>query len=364
VKRGFLAAPLLFVAVVPTWRPAPLSVPRAVPTATLHASTDRIGWTGGPLSLTAAVRNAQSCRFFSAPRVPGIDGTVACGHGKLTRKGKVPPYTNGRPVQIELVVSGANGLSTTELTVHQFARPAPSAKTHLVFRQSGSGPATTSAFAIPGNAAWTVNWSYGNCTLGGGFNFDVYSGNLIDFNDTGPLDLNSSGAGSEAYFDNGVFYFQVLTSCAWSIEVSDLVVPTAPLSTISNVGATLSSSVPGVDQNGGPVSLTAHVHHGQLCTFLSEPPVAGLNGRSACSNGAVTRQGEVPADSATRTIYFEVVVTGTTGLKAAGVSILQRAPQTLINTSGSGSQTNIFDDTGSFSLSIDTPCNWIVSVSG
>ena len=98
-----------------------------------------------------------------------------------------------------------------------------------MFRQSGTGSATTSAFAIPGNAAWTVGWSYDNCILGGGFNFDVYSGNLPDFNDVGPLDLNGSGSGGEAYFDSGVFYFQIITSCSWSIEVTDLVVPVVPV---------------------------------------------------------------------------------------------------------------------------------------
>ncbi len=420
MKRGLLAVPLLFAVLVSVSASASASVPRAnAPTATLHASIDRVGWTGGSLSLTAVVRNGKSCQFFSVPAVSGIDGTVACGHAKVTRKGKVPPFANGRPVQFELVVSGPNGMNATELTVHQIARPTPSAKSNVVFRQSGSGSATTSAFAVPGNAAWSVDWSYGNCTLGGGFNFDVYSGNLPDFNDVGPLDLNASGSGGEAYFDSGVFYFQVITSCSWSIEVTDLVVTLPPTSTTSNVSATLSFSVPGVDQNGGPITLTANVHHGLVCTFLSDPPIAGLDGKSRCGNGAVTRQGDVPADSTTRTIYFEVVVAGATGLKAAGTSILQRAPQTLLNTSGSGtstsamfvipttdtqwsvtwsadctsqfdgigyfdytvtnstngdsnfedvtntaSGTNTFDDTGTFSLSIDTSCNWTVSVSG
>ena len=210
-----------------------------------------------------------------------------------------------------------------------------------------------------------------------------------------------------------------ITSCSWSFEVTDLVIPVVPASTTSNVSGTLSSSVPGVDENGGPVTLTANVHHGQVCTFLSDPPIAGLDGKSRCGNGSVTRQGQVPADSTTRTIYFEVVVAGATGLKAAGTSILQRAPQTLLNTSGSGttttgsfmipstdtqwtlswtadctgqpfgdgymlifvnnsgsgdevdqsvtgtgSGTSTYTDTGTFSLSIDTPCNWTVSVSG
>ena len=162
----------------------------------------------------------------------------------MKRKGKVPPYVRGRPVQFELVISGANGMSATELTVHQLAKPAPSAKYQVVFRQSGSGEATTSEFAIPGNAVWTVSWSYGNCTLGGGFNYDVYSGNLPDLNDTGPLDLNGSGSGVDGYFDSGVFYFQVVTSCSWSFEVTDLVTPVVPSSTTSNVSATLTSSVP------------------------------------------------------------------------------------------------------------------------
>ena len=173
-----------------------------------------------------------------------------------------------------------------------------------------------------------------------------------------------------------------------------------------------------MNENGGPVTLTANVHHGLICTFLSDPPIAGLDGKSRCGNGAVTRQGQVPEDSTTRTIYFEVVVAGATGLKAAGTSILERPLQTLLNTSGSGtsttatfmipptdtqwsvtwsadctsqfdgigyfsfsvtnsftdfvdaevtntaSQTNTFTDNGTFSLSIDTPCNWTVSVSG
>lgn len=336
----------------------------------------------------------------------------------MTRKGKVPPFADGRPIQFELVVSGTDGMNATELTVHQIARPTPSAKRNVVFRQSGTGPATTSAFAIPGNAAWSVAWSYGHCTLDGGFNFDVYTGNLVDFNDPGSLDLNASGSGGDDYFDSGVFYFQVITSCSWSMEVTDLVVTLPPTSTTSNVSATLSSSIPGVDQNGGPVTLTANVHHGQLCTIVSDPPIAGIDGKSHCGNGAVTRQSQVPADSTTRTIYFELVVTGATGVKAVGTSILQRPTQTLLNTSGSGTTTtssftipasdtqwavtwsadctsqfdgigyfdyavtnsatdsnfedvtntasgiNAFTDTGTFSLSIDMSCNWTVSVTG
>ena len=296
------------------------------PTATLRASAERIAWTGSSLSLTAIVLNAETCRFFSVPPISGLDGSVACAVGQVTRKGKVPPYVNGRPVEFELVVSGASGMAATKLTVHQLPKPAPSAKYQVIFRQSGSGPATTSTFGIPRNGVWTVAWSYDSCNVDHKFSFDVYRGNLVDSNDVGPLVLNASGSGADGYRDSGTFDFRINTSCTWSVEVLELVEPAIPPSTTSNVSATLSASVPGVDESGGSVMLTANVHHGESCTFLSDPVIAGLDGHSRCGNGSVIRQGQVPADSAMRTIDFEVVVTGATGLSAAATSIVQQGP--------------------------------------
>ena len=336
------------------------------------------------------------------------------------RRGTVPQDKGGRSIQFELVVTSTSGLVTKEVTVRQQAAPVPSSSEQVVFRQSGTGSATTAAFTIAPNAdVWTVDWAYNCGSTGGDFTYYVYSGGAPDINDTGALDLNSSGSGSNAYSDTGTFYFQVPTACSWAIEVSELLSPPVSVSTTSNVSGKLSSSVPGIDQSGGAVTLRASVHGGKSCTFITAPKVAGIDGTVPCSNGVVTRQGQVSASSSQRTIDLEVVITGATGLKAVGIMILQRAPQTLLSTSGSGStttasfvvpatdtqwtlawtadctgqiygngymfifvnnsnngdevdqlvtgtgsQTVTYTDTGTFSLNISTSCNWTVSVTG
>jgi hypothetical protein len=292
-----------------------------------------------------------------------------------------------------------------------------------VFKQSGTSSATTNEFTISPNALeWDVSWAY-DCTglAAGDFSFFVYNtSEEPDLSDQGPLDLNIKGQGDESYSDTGTFYLQIPTACAWSVVVSDS--GFNPVPGVATPSAKLSTSSEVVAQAGGALTLTAAVHGGKWCTFVSSPTVPGIDGKVRCSRGTVSRQGQVPPSVDAQTVQFEVVVVNATSLKAAGSSILERSPTTLLSQSGSGSTTtaqfvipptdsqwtlswtydctaqlfgmglfdmfvtgsigdqpvivdtgenappgsgsNVYQDTGSFSLMISSTCNWTVSVVG
>lgn len=398
---------------------ASASASASAPTATLRASTRQLPLSGGALSVTAVVHGAQSCLFFSAPQVRGIDGKVRCANGKVVRHGTAPRTSRRRPIQFELVVTGTNGLIQKEITVHEGKAPTVNPN-RTIFQQSGTGEATTSSFTVVPNALfWIVNWSY-NCGPIGNFSYFVYTGTGPDVNDIGSTDLNRSGSGYDSFSDTGTFYFQIPTACSWTMSVTEtLNIPgyTDPRSTLI-VKPLRSATV--VDQAGAPITVSATVKHAAWCTFISVPTVPGIDGKVRCANGTVTRQGQVPASIDPRTIQFELVAMNATSLQTAGIAILQRNPQTLMSQSGSstdsttsgqfvipasdsqwtltwtydctampfdsgymiidvngssaddveqlltgaGSQTDTHQDTGAFSLSISATCNWTVSVVG
>ena len=197
MRRGLLAVPLLFAALLTVSTPASASVRRAdAPTATLHASAERIGWTGGSLSLTAVVRNGKSCQFFSVPAVSGIDGTVACGHGKVTRKGKVPPYVQraSRPIRARRLGS--------ERDVGDRAHRPPDRQASSVREEPCRLPAVRMRSGDdvrvrnPGQCGLDASSGHTATALSAADSTSTSTaGTWSIFNDAGPLDLNGSGVG-------------------------------------------------------------------------------------------------------------------------------------------------------------------------
>jgi hypothetical protein len=395
------------------------------PTASLRVSTTRVAAGGGSIVLTAAVHGATTCRFFSAPDVPGIAGAVPCSGGSATRHGSVPRSREYRTIDLAVVASGSGGITEQQVTIDQGTLAPPPDSTKTVMKLIESGSATTRLFGIPPGSIWSIGWAY-ECSNGiNGFQFDVYKypADLPDLNDTGPLDLNAKGSGQQVYQDAGTFYLQVITDCPWAVTVSYLP-PSRPQSLPVVPSLLVSSLTPQVPQSGGVVTLKAKVQDAAMCTYITVPPIPKLDGTAPCIRGAYLRAGRLSATASPRPVYAEVVVTSAAGLTTAGVQLEQRSPHTLlsdsgpgsqlltsVNTplftippsdprwtlvtryvcpsaasggggvlifvnnslsgdsinlspSGSGSRTSTFTDTGKFSLNISTDCRWSVTVVG
>ena len=101
-------------------------------------------------------------------------------------------------------------------------------------------------------------------------------------------------------------------------------------------------------QAGGVVSLKATVHDAASCTFITEPPIAGVDGTVRCANRTFVRHGSISASAAVRTVDVELLVSNAAGLTTASTTMLQRSPQTLLTDSGTASDT-------AFSGSVTTP---------
>ena len=97
----------------------------------------------------------------------------------------------------------------------------PTVKGTVLFSGSGSGIESTRPFTVPASAkGWHVNWTY-NCAsfgMAGNFDFDVYQGTQLDFNDNGPNQVGMKGSGTEHYYDTGTFHLETNSECAWTLQ--------------------------------------------------------------------------------------------------------------------------------------------------
>lgn len=89
--------------------------------------------------------------------------------------------------------------------------------------------------------------------------------------------------------------------------------------TVSSYGATPSS----LGSSGGLVTLSASVASAKTCTFSSTPALSGLNSPVACTNGTVSKEVTVPANTsgASEVYTFDLSVTGTTTVKAKSFTL-------------------------------------------
>jgi hypothetical protein len=264
-----------------------------------------------------------------------IDKTVACSTGNVVQKAHIGGSHGSRTMKFVLVATGGSGITVSKAVSVTQGTVSTALKTDYALKASGSSYATTDTFNIPASAGgWAVDWSY-NCPAGeSAFNYEVDSGNSVDFNDEGSLDLNSSGNGTDFFDDSGVFDLQMLTPCAWTIDA--WYVPATSSKVAPSVTATLTASAKSIPQAGGPLTVTAAVKHATWCTFISSPPIAGIDGRVRCKTGSVTRQALLPQVASAQSYEIEVVAVGSGNLAEGSVSVAERDPQTLVNMTGVG----------------------------
>ena len=206
-------------------------------------------------------------------------------------------------VMVALVIA-AVGLSLTSTTA--------SASTVAQFSSITTGMSgQTQQFSISG--PWSLAWTMG-CYSGG-----VFAVTINGSNDVGPNELSGNGttSGTDYYTDSGTFSLSVSSDCNWWV--------------------TISSNAPG--PNSTPVTYTSQQtgFSGQTQQFTAYAPWS-MAWSYNCSNYG--SQGN-----------FFVEVDGSSDI----------GPNEL---GSSGSGTDYYNDSGTFSLTVISECNWSVSISG
>ncbi len=179
----------------------------------------------------------------------------------------------------------------------------------------------TAQFTQTGN--WQMAWTYDCASFGSSGNFNVNvnqpSGDLAT--DAAPNELGMSGSGTDYYYDTGAFSLSVTSECTWSITVSPSAAGTSAGS------ASFSSSQTGTT--------------GQTSQFTE--------------SGAWSMAWSYNCASFGSSGNFNVNVN-----QPSGDLAFDQGPNEL-GTSGSG--TDHYSDTGTFSLEIDSECQWTINVS-
>lgn len=206
-------------------------------------------------------------------------------------------------------------LLTGGLSVTVFATPAfadTATYTSGAIGTSGSTPSFSQA------GPWTMAWSYDCTAFGSAGNFIVSVNNSLS--DNGTNELGTGGSGTDYYYDTGTFNLSVISECNWTITV-------APgSSTPTGTPVTITSSQIGVAGNsaayavGGPWTMAWSYD----CTAFGSPGNFSIN------------INQPPGDFA-----------------------LDIGPNEL-GTEGSG--TDSYTDTGTFTLSVNSECNWSITV--
>jgi hypothetical protein len=193
------------------------------------------------------------------------------------------------------------------------ATPALAASATFTSAQVGT-TGTTASFSESG--PWTMAWSYSSCSGGTEGVFGVEINNSSE--DFGPDELGVGRSGTEYYYDSGTFSLAVFSECDWSITVSS----GTPAPAVAPV--TYSSS-----QFGATGSTPEFAVRGPWTLAWS------YNCANLGSDG-----------------IFGVEVTGSPsdlGPNEFGMS---------------GSGTDSFTDSGTFSLAVLSECDWSVTVNG
>ncbi len=113
----------------------------------------------------------------------------------------------------------------------------------------------------------------------------------------------------------------------------------APPPTVSSFAATPSA----LDAAGGLVDLSAQVTHATSCRFSSDPPIAGLPHKKACSIGLVEMNVTVPANNLLVPVTYKFklsVSVGTTAVKAKIKLTVADNPDSSVTAIGAGGQSN------------------------
>jgi hypothetical protein len=193
------------------------------------------------------------------------------------------------------------------------ASPAMAASATFTSGQVGM-TGTTASFSESG--PWTLAWNYGSCSDGPEGLFSVDVNNSTE--DVGTDELGSGGSGTDYNYDAGTFSLAVISECQWSITVS---------------AGTPAPATPPVTYSSSQFGLT-----GTTSEFALRGPWT-LAWSYNCAN--FVSDGN-----------FFVDVNG--------------SPSDLgPDESGSGgSGTDSFTDSGTFSLTVISDCDWSVTVNG
>jgi hypothetical protein len=213
----------------------------------------------------------------------------------------------------------AGSVAFAVVTADPASASVPSSST---FTSAGIGSSgQTPQFSESGN--WQMAWNYDCSAFGSQGNFVVMVNqpNSSTGIDVAPNELGMSGSGTDSYTDTGTFSLSVNSECTWSITVSPSA--SAPL----GGGATFTSA--GIGSSG------------QTPQF-SESGNWQMAWNYDCS--AFGSQGN-----------FVVMVNQPNS--STGIDV---APNEL---GMSGSGTDSYTDTGTFSLSVNSECTWSITVS-
>lgn len=176
--------------------------------------------------------------------------------------------------------------------------------------QSGSTPTFNET------SAWSLSWSYSNCSGGSGnFSVEVNGSSAAD---PGPNELGPGGSGSDVYYDAGTFNLSVISECDWSITV-------APYFAAPSVSPTFSNSQTG--QTGQTPQFSANSGWTMSWSY------------SNCSGGSGN---------------FNVNI-----VQPAGDFTFDAGPNEL---GPGGTGTDTYTDSGVFSLQVISECDWTISI--
>lgn len=126
-----------------------------------RASAKSLPATGGTVQLSTAVRAASTCRFTSAPLLPGLPAKVSCASGLAKHKVSLPANhtASQKSYKFGLTVSGSGGTATaTPITV--VVREAPPAVSKVAVQPAdlpAAGGATVLSAMVSRSAQCTVS---------------------------------------------------------------------------------------------------------------------------------------------------------------------------------------------------------------
>ena len=181
---------------------------------------------------------------------------------------------------------------------------------------TGSPP----AFIVQG--PWTMSWSY-DCPSGGledEFFVEINEPTNDSNADVGPEETGSAGSGSEYYYDTGQFSLAVLSDCTWSITVSP--------SSVGALAAPVTYTSAQTGMNGNPQEFTV-----------------GGPWTMAWSDQCPTTDGGG---------FFDVAINEPSSDQSTDIGPFQSG------TSGTGTDT--YSDSGTFSLGVMSTCTWSISI--
>jgi hypothetical protein len=181
---------------------------------------------------------------------------------------------------------------------------------------TGSPP----AFVVQG--PWTMSWSY-ECPSGGledEFFVEINEPTDDSNADFGPEETGSAGSGIEYFYDTGQFSLAVLSDCTWSITVSP--------SSVGALAAPVTYTSAQTGMNGNPQEFT-----------VGGPWTMAWSDQCPATDGGG---------------FFDVAINEPSSDQSTDIGPFQSG------TSGTGTDT--YSDSGTFSLGVMSTCTWSISI--